>query len=134
MSLRDDILAVLQADGQLNTLLPGGVYDDEITRQETPDAFDTNREVKPCVTIRQETETPVGPHETSARAFVTVYFYGNDDTALDAARARVFTLLHRQKVGSQVWQMEHVDDVLDQVDDGLGCGMCVSRYQVTRLR
>lgn len=134
MSLRDEILAVLQADGQLNTYLSGGVYDREITRQKTPGAFDANLEVKPCAVIRQETEAPVGPHETSARAFITIYFYGNDNASLNAAREHVFALLHRQKIGSGVWQVEHADDVLDQIDDGLRCGMCISRYQITRLR
>lgn len=134
MSLRDDVLAALQADAKLNMLIPGGIYADEITRQETPDAFDANQEIKPCASIRHETETPLGPYATSSRVFVIINFYADDDVSLDGARERVFTLLHRQKVGTNVWIVEHTDDVLDQVDNGLGCGMAVSRYAATRLR
>ncbi|CAG0947329.1 hypothetical protein ANRL1_03960 [Anaerolineae bacterium] len=135
MSLRTDILAVLQADGQLNTSLPGGVYDaaevGEISRQSTEDAFDENKEPKNCALMRLETETPTGPYPTSSRLFLIVNFYGD---ANDDARERVFALLNMTKIGTNVWEIRHVDDVLDQTDDALGVSLALSRYQVTRLR
>ncbi len=131
MSLRDDILSALQADAHLNTLLLGGIYAEAISRQDTPDAFDANSELQPCAVVTLETETPTGPYANAARLFFSVYFYGNVD---DDARERVFALLHRQKIGTRVWTIEHADDVLNQTDPGLNVGMILSRYVATRLR
>lgn len=134
--MRDTIKAYLEADMTLMALLTGGIYaGTEITRQSTPDAFDANGEVEPCALVSAEAEDPTGPYGHSARSFVTVYLYERSGyTNIDAARARIYVLLHRDRVGTSVWDVRHVGDILDQRDPALNCAMAVTRFQVTRLR
>lgn len=137
MSIRSAILAVLSGDATLLTILTGGVYTaTEISRQLTPDAFDSNGEVLPCALLSVEAEDPAGPFETSSRAFVTLHVYERQGyTAIDAALARIYVLLHRQRVsGEGVWDIRHAGDVRDQRDPILECALSISRFQVTRLR
>ena len=134
------IVALLQADTTLLALLTGGVHRaQEISRQGTPSAFDTNKEIKPCALVKQETATPWGPYEHSGRLYIIVWFYqraGYD--AIEQARQRVYTLLHRQQIspvgGGGCWDVSHVNDVLDQEDSTLGTAMTVSRYVATIRR
>ena len=137
MSLRSAVLAVLTGDTTLMATLTGGVYGEtEISRQETPDAFDANGEIEPCALLTMEAEDPTGPFETSSRAFVAVYFYARSGySAIDTALARVYALLHRQRVsGESVWEIRHAGDVRDQRDPALDCAMSMSRYTVYRRR
>lgn len=137
MSVRSAILAVLTGDATLMATLTGGAYGEpEISRQATPAAFDANGEVEPCALLTMEAEDPAGPFGTSSRAFVAVYFYARDGySAIDTALARVYALLHRQRVSDEgVWEIRHAGDVRDQQDPALGCAMSMSRYQVTWSR
>jgi len=136
MGLREDIQTTLAADATLAALLTGGIYaGTTISRQGTPEAFDANSELLPSALVSVETESPNGPYVTSSRLFLTVRFYqdGGYDV-IDDARERVFALLNAQKVGTNVWEILHTDDVLDQADPGLGCSLTVSRYVIHRLR
>lgn len=137
--MRDAIEAVLTGDGTLMATLTGGVHTaTEISRQDTPSAFDANSEIEPCGLLRFETISPIGPYEHSARLFFSVYLYERSGyTNIETARARIYTLLHRQRVTPSTggcWQIEHADDVLDQEDTALGCSLAVSRYYATILR
>ena len=134
--MRDTIRAYLAADTTLMAILTGGIYaGTEISRQLTADAFDGSGEVEPCALVTAEAEDPSGPYRHSARAFVAVYFYERDGyTNIDAARERVYALLHRQQVGSGVWEIRHAGDIPEQRDPALDCALGVSRFQVTRLR
>lgn len=136
MSLPEDIKAVLELDATLLASLTGGVHAQvEITRQGTPAAFDANNEIKPCALVKGEIETPWGPHEHSARAFLRIFFYQRSGYAdIDSARERVYTLLHRQKALSGKWELLHVDDITGQEDQTLNCSLELSRYQVLRSR
>lgn len=138
--MRDTIKDYLEADATLTGLLTGGIYAvPEISRQDTPDAFDANGEIEPCGLVKLETEGQFGPYEEaggiSARLYVAVFFYqrtGYD--VIDPALARTRTLLHKQNLStSGVWEISWVDDVMDQEDEALGCAMSMSRYMVTRL-
>lgn len=138
--MRDAIRDYLAADGTLSGLLTGGIYAvPEITRQDTPDAFDANGEIEPCALVKPETEATFGPYEEagaiSARLYVVVFFYqrtGYD--VVDQALARTRVLLHKEKLESGVWEISWADDVLDQEDEALNCSLGISRYVVTRLR
>jgi len=136
--MRDTLRDFLAADTTtLMATLTGGLYTaTEISRQLTPSAFDANDEIKPCALLTLEAEDPVGPFATSSRLFVLVYFYERQGyTNIDAARGRVYALLHRQRISSSgMWEMRHVGDVPDQRDAVLNCALALSRYQVTRLR
>jgi hypothetical protein len=142
MALRDLVHTTLELDATLMATLTGGLYaGGEISRQDTPAAFDANGEVLPCGLIADEVEGPYGPYgfqSTGSRAFFTVTFYQRDDyTSIDAALARAYTLLHGVKIGSasdHVWRVDHADDSADLRDPGLDCAMKYSRYVVYRLR
>jgi hypothetical protein len=131
--MRDAIFDVLDGDVTLGATLTGGVYTGvEISRQGTPGAFDANGEIEPCGLLRFSTETPIGPHDHSARLFFSVMFYERAGyTSIEAARARVYALLHRQRVtpgSGGCWEIRHSDDVLDVEDEALGCKLAISRF------
>jgi hypothetical protein len=128
--------AKLVSDPTLASLLPGGIWDAaEITRQLTPTAFDANGEIRPCALVKLETESSVDPYPTGSRLFVLVLFYElSGYVTIDLAMERVYALLHRGKIGSNVWEVDHTNDVLDLKDPALNCSLAMSRYMFTRLR
>jgi hypothetical protein len=136
VSQSGDIRDYLAADGLLSGLLRGGIYaDTTVSRQNTPLAFDENGEIKPCLLVNEEVETPWGPFKGSSRLFVRVFFYqhaGYD--AIYTAMERVFDLMHRQKALALRWELLHVDDIRGQEDQALSCSLAMSRYQVLRDR
>jgi hypothetical protein len=136
LTTRDDVKAVLEADGTLMALLTGGVYaGGTINRQDTAGAFDGNKEIRPCALVNAESQAPAGPFKDSAREVVRVFFYERSGyDAIDQAIERVYVLLHRQKVGASGWIMLHAGDVTDQVDQALDCSLAVSRYYKHRMR
>ncbi len=136
----DDVLAALQADDLLLALLPGGMYEQtEIARQRTPEAFDANSELRPCLLVNQETETKHGPYNdseaNSSRALLQLFFYqrvGYD--VVDRARERAFVLLHDRKIGSSTWLVTWVNDLPSLHEPALDCDMATSRYQIIRRK
>lgn len=138
MALHDDVYAVLHADTTLTGLLTGGIHHTaiEIDRQLTPAAFDvTTKELKPCLLLKVSADAEIATHDTAARTLIDCYFYQRSGQAtIDAALARVYALLHRQKIGTGVWEIRWSDDVLNQQDGALLCPMHVSRYYATRRR
>ncbi len=135
-TLRDSLLQALQYDAALAMVLPGGVWSaTEISRQNTPGAFDANKELKPSALIRWSTESPDGPYTSSSRAYFTIYFYQRfGEDVIQQAMERVFKVLHRQKVGEGVWEVQWADDVRDQQDEALGAALSTSRFVVIRIR
>lgn len=140
--MRNAVVDVLEGDATLTALLTGGIFTGvEISRQETPDAFDAFREVKPCALVALDTTAPFGPHYDSANVFVRIHLYqaaGVD--VIEQARRRIYALLHRVKLEpaagdeSGCWSVFHVGDVLDVEDPGLEASMAVSRYQAVVRR
>lgn len=134
------IVTLLQSDATLTGILTGGVYRaKEVSRKETPNAFDSKKELLPCALVKGETATPWGPHDHSGRLYVALYFYQRSGTAsIEAARARVYELLHRQKLtpedGTGCYEIVHTGDLLDMEDTALQAPMAVSRYQCTVQR
>lgn len=135
----DSVLDTLQGDALLNLILAGGIYrTQEISRQTTPDAFDGNRELLPCALLKQESRTPWGPYDKSARLYFQVFIYNQRmSDQIDYAVERIYKLLHRQKIlptrGGN-WEVIHANDLLDMEDPALGVAMAVSRYVATNLR
>lgn len=142
MSVFSAIVGLLQGDATLVGLLPGGIYDGqtvmEVARQTTPGAFDANSELRPCGIVKAETATPWGPHAHSGRLFVQVFFYERlGYAAVEAARERVYALLHRVQVTPGTggcYEIRHGGDVLGQEEPGLGAAMAVSRFVATIQR
>ena len=136
----DAVVDLLQNDTVLAATLTGRVHRAvEISRQTTPDAYDSRRELLPCALVKQETATPWGPHDNSGRLYIAIWFYARAGyTAIEAARKRVYILLHRAKLtpsdGSGCYDIRHADDLLDQEEPTLGVPMAMSRYVATVQR
>jgi hypothetical protein len=137
--MRDAIYALLAADFDLKVLLEGGIYGStedgvaEIDRQDTPDAFAGNNELLPCALLKMGSLSPFGPFGHSARQHFSVMLYQRRGVdSIDAARRRIYELLHRQRLtpanDSSCWQIAHDSDVLDAWDDALDCRMQVCRF------
>ncbi len=135
--MRQEIIAVLQSDTTLMGLLPGGLYDaaevDEISRQNTPAAFDANRELQACAILMERGPVSLAsstPYTHGASATVEIYFYNHTD---GQARERVYDLLHNTRLSSQIgtnWRIEHTDDVLGTDDPALAVPLQMSRYRI----
>jgi hypothetical protein len=134
MAMRDAIYNLLANDTGLRATLTGGLYTSaKISRDNTPEAFGDANEILPCALLKLETQTPWGPFQHSARLYFSVMLYQRAGTeAIEAARKRIYELLHRQKVspagGGACWEVQHAGDVLDAEDQALECSLAVSRY------
>lgn len=137
----DVVVAVLQGDATLAAILTGGVYDQravgEISRQKTPAAFDAWAELKPCAIIAGEAATPWGPHRDSGRVYFTVWLYQQHGSAsVEAARTRVYTLLHRKQLSTTagIYEVRHANDVLGVDVQQLTAQGIMSRFYATVQR
>ena len=142
MSLLTDVKAVVEANTPLMTLLTGGVYIhiSEISRTTAPAAFDANKEIKPCVLIKEGNEVPDGPYSRSVRTPLTIYFYqwiGFD--VIEQAMNIIFDLLHEQRIGGNTWQILYTGRILDNRagdirDAALDCSMGVERFNAIQMK
>lgn len=142
--MRQAIYSYLTADVTLMGILSGGLYDanevGEISRQNTPEAFDANSELKPCGLMRMGSPTSFGPYTYSARSGMSLLFYERAGYAnTEAARERVYTLLHESKLTpagetAGCWVIRWTDDVLQQEDTALKASLELSRYEAVVMR
>lgn len=137
--MRAAILAKLSGDTALMGTLTGGMHTaTEISRQTTPAAFDASGELCPCGLLRLETSTPFGPFEHSQRLYFVVMLYQRSGCdSIEAARSRVYALLHKTCVSPTAgacWEIEHANDVLDVRDEALACSLALSRFVATYRR
>ena len=134
--MRAAILDLLSGDSTLMATLTGGLYDagsvGQISRQGTAAAFDANEEILPCGLLKFSSQGEFGPYEHSSRLFFSVMLYERVGYgSIETARARVYALLHRERVtpvSGGCWEIRHADDVLDVQDEALGCSLAVSRF------
>ncbi len=129
--MRDEIKAYLAADSTLSAIVTGGLFVGlEITRQLTPGAFNSNGDVLPCILVRDGSQAPDGPHPDGARAYISIFFYQQTGyEEIDAARKRVYELLHRQTAAiAGVWDIRHVNDTPVLDDPALRCSMALSEF------
>jgi len=135
MSLSSEIKTALQADTALMALLTGGVFNDveEISRQNTPTAFDSNKEIKPCALIKMPNEVPAGPYKTSVRTAFVIYFYQRSGYAtIASAMALAYADLNEKQIGTHVWNIEFVSAVHQQRDQALDCPLGSLRFSAVR--
>lgn len=139
MTFIDEVKEVLEDDGDLMTLLTGGFYSGsqvrEISRQNTPAAFDANQEILPCLLVVEETEFKHGPYRRSMQTTFSVFFYqraGYD--VIEQAMDRSFDLLHEAKIGDGTWQVLFVNSVKNQTDQALDCALETQRFTAARMR
>jgi len=125
---------VLIADSTLTTPLTGGIHmAKEISRQTTPSAFDANQEILPCVLLKLEQGSPIGPHHHAVAFFFVAVFYQRSGYAvIHVARDRVYDLLHRQCVSSaSAWDIRFTDDSPELEDQSSQIhSMLYSRYRI----
>jgi hypothetical protein len=137
MSLSDDIKTALQADASLVALLTGGIFNDveEISRQLTPGAFDSNQELKPCALIKYGTELKSGPYERSVNSPVILYFYQRSGyNVIEQAMEKAYDLLNDKRIGDGVWQLIYDISVPQQRDVALDCPLGMHRFVAVRHR
>ena len=138
MSLTDDVKTVLEDNDGLMTLLTGAVHNDveEISYQNTPSAFDANRELMPCALIKFGTETRLRSGiPNSVQTPLTLYFYQRDDyDVIEQAMDLVFNDLNEQKIGANVWNIEFDIAVHQQRDVALDCALGMLRFVAKRMR
>jgi hypothetical protein len=131
--VREIIRAFLEADAALLAMLPGGIFAEiEISRLNTPAAFDANKELQACANVKLETRSPVGPHPDCAQQFFAVTIYQlSGFTVIDQAVQRVYELLHGQKISSLIYEVQLVDTIPEAFDYALNCSMALSRFVAT---
>lgn len=136
--MKAELHALLSTDSSLLAVLTGGVHQaSEISRQETPTAFDANNELLPCALLKMGTEVPVGPHIHSARTFFRIFLYARGAAPLETARRRLYAMLHRQRMGlsqDRCLEIAHQDDVFDIRDDALACDLVICRFAATLMK
>jgi len=137
MSLSDSIKTALEADGALMALLTGGIFNnvEEISKQNTPEAFDANDEIKPCALIKLGVETKTGPHARSVRTPIRIYFYQRQGyDVIDPAEELVFNILNDQQIGERVWNIEYGSEINQQRDQALDCALESQVWNAIRNR
>jgi len=134
------VYTLLEADDELAQTLTGGIYYQigEISRQNTPNAFDDHNEIKPCLLIKSTNDAQVGPYDASSRLTITMFFYERSGYEnINTAMLRVFELLNKQRVTpgrGSCWQINWGNDIPNQEDSALGCSLGVSRYMAYRSK
>lgn len=136
------LVTLLSADGTLTGYLTGGIHNGadvgEISRQNTPAAFDAAGELLPCALVQYESEVDFGPVYTGSQLFVQIFLYQRYGSAtINSARNRIYTLLHRQKVGAAGlgnYETHHANTLLGMHDPGLDASLATARYQCYMLR
>ncbi len=137
MTLSSEIKTVLQANAPLMAILTGGIFCDveEISRQNTAAAFDTNREIKPSALIKLGVETKRGPFLRSVQTPLTIYFYERQGYAnIASAMVMAYNLLNDAQVGTGVWELTYDVSVSQQRDTALDCALGSLRFVAVRLR
>lgn len=137
MSLSDSIKTALQANDELMALLTGGIFNEveEISRQNTPGAFNANGEIQPCALIKLGVETKAGPHPRSVRTPFRIYFYQRQGYDVsDPAMVIVFDILNDQQIGERVWNIEYGSEIKQQRDQALDCALESQVWNAIRNR
>jgi hypothetical protein len=135
MSLSDDVKTALEDDDELMAILTGGIHNgvEEISKQNTPSAFDANGEIMPCALIKVPIEIPTGPFARSVRTSFVIYLYqfsGYD--AIEPAMGLIFDDLNEQRIGTNVWNIEFNNAVYQQRDQALDCPLGSLRFIAIR--
>ena len=137
MSLSDDIKTALEDNDDLMTLLTGGIFNEveEVSRQNTPEAFDANGEIQPCALIKLGVETKTGPHARSVRTPFRIYFYQRQGyDVIDPAMNLVFDDLNDKQIGARVWNIEYGSEINQQRDQALDCALESQVWNAIRNR
>jgi len=147
MSRETEVATYLQADTALTAILTGGIYANSelgregITQDSTANAFDANGYLLPCAIVKQRGDIPdtriadEGSKIIAQSLMVEVWLYEDVSyTAIDAARARLFTIMHGHKF-SGAWPAEWAFTTPPMRDEGSLNGASMQRvdFQIRSL-
>ena len=135
-TLREAVIALLQADATLVATLTGGIQNRRgISRTDLPAAYNDRGELKPTAVVTIEATSPVGPAQFDfEQRFFQVWIYeqaGNNYAGIDVAKERIRALLHRQTVSIEpgcVHEIRHADSLGDSFDETLDAEMTYERF------
>ena len=146
-SRESEVVAYLQADTALTAILTGGIYANSelgregITQDSCPDCFDSNGYLLPCAIVKQRGDIPDTRIADEAgriiaqSLMVEVWLYEDVGyTAIDAAKARLFSILHGHKFNS-AWPADWAFTTPPMRDEGSLNGAAMQRvdYQIRSL-
>lgn len=138
MTLSEDIKNALEANYDLMDILTGGIHinAEEISRQNTPSAFDANGEIQPCALIKIGVESRLRSGiDNSVNTPLVIYFYERQGyTNIAVAMEYAFDILNEKKFGENVWNIEFDIAVNQQRDTALDCALGSLRFVAKRLR
>jgi len=139
MSISDDLKTAMTNNSPLMAVLTGGVFNDveEISRQNTPGAFDADKEIKSCALIKFNTEIPFGAAKiaNAVQTPLTIYFYERSGYVhIESAMAMTFDLLNDSQIGTNVWRLEFDTAIYQMRDTALDCPLGSLRFVAKRLR
>lgn len=132
MSFDSTLKTLFLADSTLTTALTGGIYTWEDTgrlgfsRQSTPNAYDSNGLLRPCLIIKTRDE--IAQYEipdadfqfVDTKAVVELWFYddgNNSYTTIKSAQDRCYVLLQDRRIGSAFY-CQIIGHLLDRRDQG----------------
>lgn len=139
MSLIDDLVDALSDVEELSSLLTGGIYSGkdikEISRQNSPEAFDENSKVKPSALVKLGTELASGPYLRSVQTPFIVYFYqAIGYEVIEQTVDMAYDVLNEKQIGEGVWNIEFDNILYDQLDAALDCSLMTLRMRAVRMR
>jgi len=142
VSVVSEAKTILEADVALVALATGGIYDyaetgpNGISRTTTPDAFDSNEIIEPCILLKSRGSTPdlqlvdEGTQYLSTREALECWFYEDTGYAnIEAMRDRVYTLLHAVQLAG-TFKMLWAGDVRNQRDTDIDANVERSEFTV----
>ena len=139
--MHHEIADVLKADAELNTLLVGGIYDTvtEISRQNTPAAFNANKELLPCLLVKAGTLRQTGLQHDSHAQTIEMYLYERSGLAtIEQAERRIYDLLHNKRIepptGNTAWRVKNTFVSAGLEDQALNSSLTLLRYEALLRR
>lgn len=134
------IKTVLEADATLLATATGGIYDyDEtgrlgLSRTTTPDAFDSNEIIKPCILLKRRSRTPDNVLRDDANQYssavdvIECWLYEDNGLSnIETMSSRIYTLLHAKQI-SGTFQVLWIGDVQPFRDDAMDAMALRSDY------
>jgi len=133
---------ILEDDATLGAAATGGIYDlgetgpNGISRTTTPDAFDANEIIKPCILVKTRGATPDGALVDEAEQYVSVrqvlevwLYEARGYSNIDTMKDRVYALLHTVQL-SDTFMVLWAGDLGQQRDTDLDASLDRSEFAV----
>lgn len=147
-TLAATVKAIPEGDSTILAILTGGIYDaaeldrDGLTIRDMETARDATGRLKPCAVIRWRGSAPYGGMGTfiAERGACEIYYYQDQGySQIEAAKARMKTLLHRKWIASADYEslawLNWVFDRGEFIAEELGnCPADMSRFEVITTR